>query len=474
MQKQEGTLRRELSFIEAIALSIGIMAPTAAMALNGSLAAGITGSAVPLAFLLATVAVGLASFSFIQFSRYFAHSGSIYAFNGIALGSRAGFFSGWALFGTYLAFTGASIAEVGNFAQTFFGNLHVTIDWLPLALIAGVIIWVFAYTAIALSTRATLVMEGISILLIVIVTVIILGRGGATGSLTIQPFVPGNQPFSNVGLAAVFGFLSFAGFEGAATLGEETRNPRRNIPIAILTAVVGTGILYVLVTYAQTVGFGTSAKGVAAFAASTAPLGDLGQRYVGPVMATFINFGATISAFASALGTANASSRILYSMGRDGFITPRLGSTSGRTGSPFIAVAVVMVITFALVLGWSRAPGINGAVLFGYLGTIGVFLILVAYILTNVGAIRFFVARRLWRWQWIIPVAAILILGYTLYSNLFPVPTPPYNIFPYVALAWLVIGLVFILVSPALVQRIGEHFKENEGLRIEEHAGPVP
>src|SRR5712692_1378675 len=137
MQKQEGTLRRELSFIEAIALSIGIMAPTAAMALNGSLAAGITGSAVPLAFLLAAIAVGLASFSFIQFSRYFAHSGSIYAFNGIALGSRVGFFSGWALFGTYLAFTGASMAEVGNFAQTFFGNLHVTIDWLPLALIAG-------------------------------------------------------------------------------------------------------------------------------------------------------------------------------------------------------------------------------------------------------------------------------------------------------------------------------------------------
>ncbi len=85
IEKQEGKLRRELSFLEAIALSIGIMAPTAAMALNGSLAAGITGSGVPLAFLLATIAVGLASFSFIQFSRYFAHSGSVYGFNGIAL-----------------------------------------------------------------------------------------------------------------------------------------------------------------------------------------------------------------------------------------------------------------------------------------------------------------------------------------------------------------------------------------------------
>src|SRR5579875_2404622 len=137
MSKQEGTLRRELSFIEAIALSIGIMAPTAAMALNGSLAASTTGSAVPLAFLLATLVVGLASFSFIQFSRYFAHSGSVYAFNGIALGPRVGFFSGWALLGTYLAFTCASTAEVGNFAQAFFAELHLNVNWLLLAVIAG-------------------------------------------------------------------------------------------------------------------------------------------------------------------------------------------------------------------------------------------------------------------------------------------------------------------------------------------------
>lgn len=473
MEKQEGKLRRELSFLEAIALSIGIMAPTAAMALNGSLAAGITGSGVPLAFLLATIAVGLASFSFIQFSRYFAHSGSVYGFNGIALGPRVGFFSGWALLGTYLAFTCASTAEIGNFAEAFFAGLHVSIDWLPLAIVAGVIIWLFAYSAITVSTRLTLLMEGISVLLIAILTIVIFAKVGSAGQLTAQPFTPGNQPLNNVGLAAVFGFLSFAGFEGAATLGEETRNPRRNIPIAILTAVVGTGIFYVAVTYAQTVGFGTSAAGVKTFASSTAPLGDLGQRYIGSVMATLINFGATISAFASALGTANASARILFSMGRDGFMSNRLGTTSPRTSSPAMAVAIVMIITFAIVLGWSRAPGINGASLFGFLGTIGVFLILVAYILTNVGAIRFFVARRLWTWQWIIPVAAILVLGYTLYSNLYPVPAAPYNIFPYVALAWLVIGLVIVFVSPALVRRIGLHLEESEGLHLEEHAGPV-
>src|SRR5216683_849840 len=370
MQKREGTLRRELSFIEAIALSIGIMAPTAAMALNGSLAAGITGSAVPLAFLLAAVAVGLASFSFIQFSRYFAHSGSVYGFNGVALGPRAGFFSGWALLGTYLAFTGASTAEIGNFAQAFFASVNVSIDWLPLALVSGVLIWGFAYSAIALSTRLTLIMEGVSVLLILVVTVVILSKVGSAGHLTAQPFNPANQPLSSVGLAAVF--------------------------------------------------------------------------------------------------------RFLFSMGRDGFIDDRLGGASRRTGSPALSVAVVMILTFIVVLVWSRAPGINGASLFGYLGTIGVFLILVAYILTNIGAIRFFVTRRLWTWQWIIPVLAILVLGYTLYSNIFPIPVAPYNIFPYVALAWLGVGLLIVFVSPALVRRIGLHLEENEGLHVEEHAGPVP
>ena len=68
---------------------------------------------------------------------------------------------------------------------------------------------------------------------------------------------------------------------------------------------------------------------------------------------------------------------------------------------------------------------------------------------------------------------AILVLGYTLYSNIYPIPASPYNIFPYVALAWLVIGLVIVFASPTLVRRIGLHLEESEGLHVEEHAGPV-
>src|SRR5438045_9325992 len=99
-----GHLRRELRFWEAIALSIGIMAPTAAMALNGVAPAGLVGRAVPLAFLFAAIAIAFASYAFIRLTRHFNHAGSAYALTGATLGARAGFFTGCAHMRTYPAF----------------------------------------------------------------------------------------------------------------------------------------------------------------------------------------------------------------------------------------------------------------------------------------------------------------------------------------------------------------------------------
>ena len=96
------------------------MALTAAMALNGTVPAQLIGQAVPLAFIFATVGVIFVSYAFIRLAGHFSHAGSVYAFAGVTLGPRAGFFSGWALLGTYLAFTAASTAEAGLFGVAFF------------------------------------------------------------------------------------------------------------------------------------------------------------------------------------------------------------------------------------------------------------------------------------------------------------------------------------------------------------------
>jgi amino acid transporter len=88
-EASHGHLRRELRFWEAIAISIGIMAPTAAMALNGVAPAGLVGRAVPLEFLFAAIAIALISYSFVRLTRFFNHAGSAYALAGATLGPLA-------------------------------------------------------------------------------------------------------------------------------------------------------------------------------------------------------------------------------------------------------------------------------------------------------------------------------------------------------------------------------------------------
>jgi amino acid transporter len=477
-EQRSGGLRRELRFWEAIALSIGIMAPTAAMALNGTVPAQLVGQAVPLAFIFATVGVVFVSYAFIRLSQKFSHAGSVYAFSGATLGPRAGFFAGWALFGTYLAFTAASTAEVGLFGQAFFDGTGIwaNAEWLVIAAVAGAGIAFLAYGDIRVATRSLLGMEGISVALIVLLIVVIFVKLAVGSAPRDQGFtgdifsVPGGTSLDTIATAAVFGFLSFAGFEGAASLGEETDNPRRNIPRAIGTAVLVAGGFYIVCIIAQTLGFGTDAAGVKAFGESSSPLGDLSKDYVGAGLSDLINFGAMISAFASGLGTSTAGSRILFALGRDGFGSRRLGQASARTGAPAGALLVVMTIAMTAMVV-QRAVGTNAANAFFYPGTIGVLSLLVAYIVTNIGALRFLFGRirRAPVWQAAIPAIAIAFLLYTIYKNVKGAAFP-YNRFPFVVGVWLLLGLGIVVALPGLARRIGAGLAGEEGLSAEDTA----
>jgi amino acid transporter len=465
-------LRRELRFWEAVALSVGIMAPTAAMALNGVAPAGLVGRAVPLAFFFAAVAIALISYSFIRLTRYFNHAGSTYALAGVTLGPRAGFFAGWALLGTYTAFTAASTAEIGLFGEAFFASTGIWDDseWIIISLIGAGLIWLIAYGDIKVATRFLLSIEGISVLLILILVVTIFAKvvGGSAPNgqeFTLEPFVPAEgTTIGAVAFASVFGLLSFGGFEGAAVLGEETAKPRRNIPLAIAAAVGFAGVFYTLVMFAQSLGFGVDADGVQAFATSGSPLGDLSTSYVGSTMADAINLGAMISAFASALGTATGASRILFALGRDGFVTRRLGEASPRTGAPVNALAVIMVIALGVIIAF-RINDTSSANVFFYMGTIGVLSMLVAYVVIQLGAARFLhLGRRESPWRIVIIGLALCAIGYTLYKQVWPRPASPYDTFPYIVGAWAVLGILITVVFPAFTRRIGIGLSAAEGI----------
>jgi len=435
----EPPLRRALGVIETAGISVAMMAPTAAMALNGALAAQYAGPAVPLSFVLAFAIVGCVAFAFITFARVYASPASVGEFNARGLGPLAGRLSGWTLLLAYFLFTAGSAAEFGAFASSAFALVGWV--WLPLALACLAVCAYVGTRPARTSSRAMLAIEAISVAAIVVLSIIILARGGAHGvsfaAFTVEPTA---SNLKGLGLATVFSLLSFAGFEGAAVLGAESLNPTRTIPRALIGSIVLAGALYVFVAFAQSIGFGLDAKGVAAFAASGSPLGDLATRYTSGTVSSFVMIGAAISAFAATLGSATAAARLLYAFAQDGHFDRRLARVGSASGTPTTAFLLVLALGAIAAIGFGSAH-IGGIDTFAACGTIATLALIIIYGAVQIAALRLF--RAQWtRWQRAIPVIALLALSATFIANLIPIPAGPAASYPAIVLAWIVLGLV--------------------------------
>lgn len=462
-QKTSG-LRRELSLLDAAALSIGILGPVGAAALLGVGAAGILGRATPWAFIFALVGVSLVAYGFVRLSRYIAHSGSVYALAGVTLGPRAGFLAGWALFLAYLGIGTGSTVEIGLFAGNFLRGISIDYHgWFVAALVGLAGIAFFAYRQIRLVTRFLIIAEITGAILVTLLSVVVLVRL-AVGDVPDHQGItldflklPSGTDIGTIASAAVFGFLAFAGFEAAAVLGEETTSPRTQIPRAIKVAIVVVGSFYLLVFITQTLGYGTDAKGVAAFQASSSPYGYLAHTYVGAVLPDLLNLAAAISLFGIGLACFAAASRVLFALWRDA-VGPDTGlaKVSSTTGSPVAAVGVVAVI-FAVGIVVLRL--LNLAVLDAtfYPLTIGTIALLVAYLLATLGAIRYLFlgkTKKAPMWQIIIPLLGGAFVVYTLYKQIVGV-SYPYDRFPIAVGIYLLVAVAIMVVAPNIATRVG-------------------
>jgi amino acid transporter len=298
--------------------------------------------------------------------------------------------------------------------------------------------------------------------------VIIVVRDGASHgprgqTLNFSTFMPNGHSFSLLLTATVFAFLSWAGFEACAALGEETDNPRRNIPGALVGALAITGLLFVFVMFAQTVGFGTDAAGVKAFSSSQSSLVDLGKEYGGTSFGLILSFTAMVSSIASALGSTTAGSRLVFALARDGFGPKVLARTGSKTGAPVGAVWAVGGVSFVVCFAfWLK--GSDPFNVYYWTATLGVLCLLIVYAVAAAGVIVF-TARgtaRIPRWEMILPLLAIAYLAYVFYKQSVG-QTAPYNHFPYIAGAWCVIGLLIVVVAPGLARRIGARLSAELG-----------
>jgi amino acid transporter len=442
-------LVKRLSLPEAIGMSLSVICPTVTAAFNVTLVVQAAGPAAPLAFVIGTVAMVLVALSFMAFTHRVSNAGSAYAYIAHTFGSRIGFVAGWCLLLVYLGFATGQAALVGNFTAAAFRGLGVDIGhgWLAIGVAAMVAAWWLAFRDMRLAGRLMLGLEAAAVAGIVGLCVSILAQVRPGMSETLATFQPSANfgGWSGLGFGMVFCILSFGGFEGAATLGEETHDPRRNIPIALLATVLGSGLFFTFVAYCEIVGF--DAVGIKELAKSEAPLNDLALRYASPRLAIALDLAAAISCFSGMLGPLAAAGRVLYALGRGG-LAPSMGVVHRVHGTPAPAVSVSALLVLLPFLLW--APFAGAGNYYSYSSTIGALALILVYI--SVGAAETVEAWRERRRVWsVVCVLGPALLLWVLYKNIYPVPEFPNNLWPYVALAWVAAAWALMKLRPALV-----------------------
>ena len=459
-------LRKDsLSFLETLGQSVANVSPTLTPALAVAVVAGMAGTASWLVYVVAALALLVVGINVGKLAQRIPSAGSFFIYVSRSLGPVYGMLAGWAMLAAYLFTAMALTVATSIFVKTFFTALHI--GFMPssilLYLIVSALALLLAIRDIRLSSRVGLSLEAISVGIILIVSVFALGHAGFALD-TKQLSLSGLQPGKAV-QAVVFAIFSFVGFESAATLGKEARNPTTAIPRAIKATALAAGLFFVFTTYVVTQGFHDDATKLGA---SGAPLGDI-LTGDSPLLTALVYFGAAISSFACALASLNAFGRMLFSLGRYNFVHASAGKVHVTHRTPHVALAFGTILNFVLVCAFSGHAELDT---FGWYGTIASFGFIVVYLLCSVAAPA--LLRKTGEFK---PVdmffggLGAVLMALSLVGSLYPVPAYPYNLLPYGFLAYMVAGAAwfFLLKSkaPSVLLRIEHDLEVAVGAAVE-------
>ena len=461
---QSGSLKRgALGLSGAVIMSAALMGPAVSVYFNPQLVAAQAGAATPFVFALSMVASLIVANGIMQMARELPSAGAFYTYVARGIGARSAFVTGGLMFVAYALLVPAELALIGSYTHDLLAQHGVQVPWVIISLVAGALMTVLAVRGIGGSIRVALIMFSCEVVVILVLSVIILAKGGAHG-ISAAPFNPGKSPkgLSGIALGMVYGVLSFVGFEAAATLGEETRNPKRNVPRGLVYSLLLVGVIYVFCTFAETIGYGTDATGMGKLAADAAPFTTLGQTYA-PWMNLLISLAGISSIFAVTVNSNNGIVRILFAMGREGMLPRRFGTVHPRLGTP--AFAVLAQSGFALVVTVVVGFWVGPFNAYAYLGAVLTFGIIPVYWLTNIACMRFFRKHRPDQFNVlrhvVLPVLGILLMVIPIYGSVWPVPAAPYNWFPYAVLAY---AIVMALIATVLGRRRPEFLARAGGV----------
>jgi len=424
----------------------------------------LSGLTAPLAYLVGVVVVLMLGNTLIQFSRQLPSAGGYYTYVSRSLGARAGFLTSW-MFILYSPMAGGVVS--GFFGFIVAGELKASYGWdVPWLwwvsiIVVGAIVAALQFRGIELSARTLLITGGAEILIVLALAVTGFAKPGA-GGVSLAVFNP-----ANIGVGTTFGLSGFTlgvvlavqgltGWEAAAPLAEETKDPKRNTPRSVLLSIIILGVFLVFTYWGIITGFGPdNIKGI--ISSPDLPGLALARNVWGGgwwlILIAFMS-----STLAVSLATANVSTRMWYALGRNGAFPKLFAKVHPVHKTPTNAIFAQFALTLGsgLIAGAKFHPDIAFFLLTGLVLVLGVSFV---YLMANVGVFVYYWRERRsefsWIWHFVLPLVSGLVLVYALAESFPPFcpavncPIDPYAKAPLVAGAWLLIGILLLVYYTA-------------------------
>jgi amino acid transporter len=433
-----------LTVIDAIAQSLAI-GPVLSAVLLASFVAAVAGSAAPLAVLIGAIGSICVGWVIVLFARRYTGAGAIYDYVRKASSGSLGLFAAGIYFIGFMFLGGAGIyLAIGFFASLFFSSLGITLPWWIWALIAVAIVFAFNHFGVTTTTRTQLIMTVLAVLPVLIVALAVIFSGGVAGH-TGEVFNAANPNAGNLFRGVLLAITLFIGFEASASLSEETRDPKRAIPIAVIGTVVIAALFYLIVLYASAIGFGIDK--IADWASDPAPLSTLGTKFVGGWIAPWIDIALIVDMMAVASAFMATTARGWFALARHGLLPSSL-TTKSQYDTPLggnILVAILAVVLIVLTLLFRMEP----MSMFTANALTGTLMISVIYILLAVLAFRLVPSKA--PWQYIIVALAIVTPVLAVYGSIIPFPPYPANVGVWCALIGIGIAAVWTFAGSSRV-----------------------
>jgi len=365
-------LARDLGFLEAYTIGLGTMIGAGIFVLP-SIAAEQAGPASMISFFAGGLVSLLAAISLSELATGMPKAGGSYYYVNRALGPFFGSIVGW---GMWAGLTFASAFYMIGFGQYLLPGLGQYIGflagWGEIGITVAALVMAALLTGVNYyGVKETGALQNVIVLTLVGLIVAFLGLGTLSGP-TIGTFLP---PEGWPAVAATIGtvYVTFIGFEVIATSAEEIKNPSRNLPLAMIAAVVTPTLMYVGVMFVS-----TGTLSIEALARSRIPVADVATEIMGPIGALAMIVGAVLATVSSANASILSAARVNFAMGRDKILINWLNEVHDRFRTPYRAISATGIITLVLI-----AIGVG----IGTLAEVASFMYLVTYALVHIAVI---------------------------------------------------------------------------------------